>query len=349
MNMIVKPETRPYAEGTVTLPTVSFVICCYSDERWPLLVNAIRSCLAQEPPARDVVVVVDYNESLLARVRKHFPKVTAVQNAERKGLSGARNTGIAAANGNIIVFLDDDAVAAPSFGARLAEPMVDPKVIGTGGMSVPAWEDTPPRWFPEEFYWTVGCTHRGVPRTARVVRNPFGGAMAIRREAFERVGGFRSDLGRIDAIPLGCEETEWCIRAAQATPGGIFMHQPSAIMHHFVPMKRLTWSYFLSRCLAEGYSKAMVSRFVGPEDGLSSERSYVLSILTTGVFAGLRDTLKGDVSGLGRVAAITAGLAVTTYGYVRGRLSRAIRERVDNAGSAPKIASGFSSEGGMAG
>lgn len=349
MNMIVKPDTRPDAKGTVASPSVSFVICCYNDERWPLLVNAIKSCLEQDAPVRDVVVVVDYNESLLARVREMFPQITAVQNAAKKGLSGARNTGIAVSTGSIVVFLDDDAVASPSFGRYLVEPMSDPQVIGTGGLSVPAWEDTPPRWFPEEFYWTVGCTHRGVPRVPTIVRNPFGGAMAIRREAFERVGGFRSDLGRIDAIPLGCEETEWCIRAAQATPGGVFMHEPRAVMQHFVPMKRLTWSYFLSRCLAEGYSKAMVSRFVGPEDGLSSERSYVLSILSAGVFAGLRDALKGDMSGLGRVAAISAGLAVTTYGYVRGRLSRAIRERVESAGSAPKIARHLSSEGGIAG
>ncbi|WP_293864104.1 glycosyltransferase [uncultured Alsobacter sp.] len=347
--MIVKDDTRPLVTGPVAAPTVSFVICCYSDERWSLLVKAIRSCLAQDPPARDVVVVVDYNPNLLARIKELFPTVVAVPNAGQKGLSGARNTGIANATGCLVVFLDDDAVASPSFGARLAGPMSDPKVIGTGGMSVPAFEDTPPRWFPEEFYWTVGCTHRGVPRTAQVVRNPFGGAMAIRREAFERVGGFRSDLGRIDAIPLGCEETEWCIRAAQATPGGIFMHEPQAVMHHFVPLKRLTWSYFFSRCLAEGYSKAMVSRFVGAEDGLSSERSYVVRVLTRGVLEGIRDTLKGDVSGLGRAAAITSGLAVTTYGYVRGRLSRAIRERVDNAGKAPPIARRYAQEGSPAG
>ena len=127
------------------------------------------------------------------------------------------------------------------------------------------------------------------------------------------------------------------------------MHEPQAVMHHFVPLKRLTWSYFFSRCLAEGYSKAMVSRFVGAEDGLSSERSYVVRVLTRGVLEGIRDTLKGDVSGLGRAAAITSGLAVTTYGYVRGRLSRAIRERVDNAGKAPPIARRYAQEGSPAG
>ena len=88
-----------------------------------------------------------------------------------------------------------------------------------------------------------------------------------------------SDLSRQMADAYASHVMEMVV--AQATPGGIFMHEPNAVMHHFVPMKRLTWSYFLSRCLAEGYSKAMVSRFVGPEDGLSSERSYVLTILTT--------------------------------------------------------------------
>jgi glycosyltransferase involved in cell wall biosynthesis len=318
-------------------PTISVVICCYNDERWPLLVEAIGSALRQEPTKPEVVVVVDYNPSLLSRVQETFPDVVAVTNTEQKGLSGARNTGIAVAKGSLIVFLDDDAVAAPNFVALLAEPMTDPAVLAVGGNSVPAWEAAPPRWFPAEFYWTIGCTHRGVPTHRNKVRNVLGGCMAIRRDIFDVVGGFRSDLGRIDAIPLGCEETELCIRAQQARPDMIFLHEPAAVIHHFVPRKRATWAYFSSRCLAEGYSKALVSRFVGTSDGLRTERSYVMRILTTGVLVGLRDAVKGDLGGLGRAGAIVAGLAITTLGFVRGRLSRAVRERVETSTGAPPI------------
>ncbi|MDQ2683187.1 MAG: glycosyltransferase family 2 protein, partial [Chloroflexota bacterium] len=60
---------------------------------------------------------------------------------------------------------------------------------------------------------------------------------------------------------------------------------------------------------------------VGQGDGLSSERSYVFRTLPVGVARSLADAAGGDLSGLGRAAAIATGLATTTWGYVVGRAS----------------------------
>jgi hypothetical protein len=63
----------------------------------------------------------------------------------------------------------------------------------------------------------------------------------------------------------------------------------------------------------------MVSQLVGAHDGLSSERSYTLRVLPTGVLRGLADlVLRHDPAGPARAAAITAGLALTTAGYLIG-------------------------------
>ncbi len=66
---------------------------------------------------------------------------------------------------------------------------------------------------PEEFYWVVSANYRGMPPSGAHVRNLLGGNMSFRREQFDVVGGFRSDIGRgAGKRPLGCEETEFCIR-----------------------------------------------------------------------------------------------------------------------------------------
>jgi len=295
------------------------IICCYTEDRWTALCAAIESALNQQ--ALEVIVVVDYNPALYARVQAHYPAVRVVANRERKGLSGARNTGISASSAHITAFLDDDAVAEPDWLARLCAPLAEPQVMGVGGKLEPNWLDGFPAWLPAEFYWVVGCTYRGLPTQSGKVRNMIGGNMCIRRELFNEVGGFRSEIGRIGTIPLGGEETEFCIRAHQSRPQSYFLYEPAARIHHEVPGKRTTWRYFRSRCYSEGLSKALISRLVGAQDGLHSESSYVMSVLPRGVLLNLRQlVLRLDVKGLQRAVAIVAGLAITTTGYLVGRV-----------------------------
>src|SRR5260370_3129049 len=97
-----------------------------------------------------------------------------------------------------------------------------------------------PRWFPEEFYWVVGCTYRGMPGSVAQIRNPIGANMAFRREVFDVVGDFRSEVGRVGTHPVGCEETELCIRVRQHWPHGVFLYQPQACVSHRVPINRAT-------------------------------------------------------------------------------------------------------------
>jgi glycosyltransferase involved in cell wall biosynthesis len=252
---------------------------------------------------------------------QQFRQHAVIANEQERGLSGGRNTGIAASSGKLIAFLDDDATADPHWLAYLTAHCVRPEVLGAGSRVEPAWADPKPRWFPEEFLWVVGCSYRGMPRVTTPVRNLMGGCMCVRREIFEAVGGFHSKLGRgAGNVLLSCEETELCIRANQHFRGRAFVYEPAAFIRHRVPASRVTWKYLSSRCYAEGRSKALVATLAGSRQGLSMERRYALKVLPRGVGRGIADfVLRADPWGLARAFAIGLGFGMTVCGYLTGR------------------------------
>ena len=310
--------------------TATVVICVYTEKRWDDIVAAVESVAAQEVPAAETLVVVDHNPALLSRALETFgPQgVRVLPNTRKQGLSGARNTAIAEASGDVIVFLDDDARARPGWLGALLAPYSDPTVAAVGGVAHPRWPTNRPRVLPGaapydpnatgELDWIVGCTYTGQPLRQAEVRNLMGCNMSFRREVFERVGGFAEDLGRIGKNPLGCEETELCIRARQAYRRAgekiRILFEPTAEVDHRVSSDRVEWAYLRRRSWAEGLSKAAVSQLVGSDDALSTERSYVAKVLPAAV---LRELKEGRVSS---AAAVVTALACTTAGYVRGKL-----------------------------
>lgn len=325
--MSTEAPSVPHGETAVTadipmelLPTVSVVICTYSDQRWDALLSARASLRAQTHPPMEVIVVVDHNESLLQRARSALVGVKAVANTGERGLAEARNAGVKHARGDIVAFLDDDAIAQRTWVDSLTSAYADGNVLGTGGWVYPTWEGgPPPGWLPAEFYWTVGCSYRGLPEGRAAIRNPIGANMSFRRTSLEKVGGFHNGIGRVGKTPLGCEETELSIRLHRLNAEGVLLHVPDARVAHRVPAERVSWAYFRARCWAEGVSKALVAKRVGADQALASERAYTLKTLPAGVLRGLLDCVRGDPSGLLRAGAILAGLGITTAGYVRAR------------------------------
>ena len=322
----------PDAEPGPAQPSASVVICAFSGERWASLVAAIESVQDQSLRPVEIIVVVDHNPALLDRARQAFPDLAVAPSTHRPGASGARNTGGELARGEIVVFLDDDARAEPTWLANLLRPFRDPLVAGVGGQASPHWEGgARPAWFPSEFDWVIGCSYRGLPAAGGPVRNPIGTNMSVRRGLMAAAGGFREDFGNLvaegsndPAAPRAstCEETDLCIRVSQKTPGASWIYEPAALVHHRVPPARAAFKYFLSRCRVEGKGKAELARLVGSSPALRSERQYVRTVLTRGAWKGISDTVRErNLDGLSRAGTIVLGLAVTSAFYLldRGR------------------------------
>lgn len=302
---------------------VSVIICAYTEERWADLLSSVSSIQQQSKAPREIIVVIDHNKQLLERAQANISDAIVIENYEPKGLSGARNSGIAISQGMFIAFLDDDAIAEPDWLEKLHHCCQYPHVLGVGGVVIPLWSGKQPLWFPKEFYWVLGCSYQNATDTPTQVRNPYGGCLCIRREVFDEIGGFRSGIGRVGNQPMGGEETELCIRATQHWPHRVFLCEPHARIHHRVSPHRTSLVYFLRRCYAEGLSKAIVTRCVGAKDSLSSEKMYAFEIVPLGILHGIQDTFANlDIMGILRAAIIIVGLLITLIGYLVGTISK---------------------------
>ena len=310
------------ADRDAAQPTISVVICAFALERLDALEEAISSVRAQTRPAHEIVLAVDHEPWLLAEAQKLWPDVRVIPSREQLGLSGTRNTGLAASRGELVAFLDDDAVAGPKWLERIAAGYEDQRVLAVGGAVRSRWVTGRPSWFPSEFDWVVGCSHSGMPSEPSPVRNLVGANMSFRREVLVGIGGFRHELSRVGKDPVGGDETDVCIRIGKRWPAGIILYDPQVSVDHVVTAQRSRFRYFIARCFGEGGSKATLGRLVGRSEGLRSERAYTRRTIPLGILRNLGEMLRGDVAGAARAAVLATGLAVTTLGYAFGLLRR---------------------------
>ena len=307
----------------------SVVVCAYTEERWEDVIAAVESLQKQTLTPSEIILVIDHNDRLFERA-KSLQGVVTVRNSRAQGASGSRNSGVAAASGSVVAFLDDDASADPDWLETLSRVYAQSNVAGVGGSIDPGWPAGAPRWFPEEFKWVVGCTYLGWRTTTGPVRNLIGCNMSVRRDVWERVGGFREGFGLVKS-PVSVswagkprsswgEENEFCIRVSQAYPDLRWIYEPRARVRHRVQSERCTRRYFLSRCREEGFAKAAMVSAVGRVSALGPERSYARRTLPAGVARGLREAIVcRDVDGLKRAGAIIAGFSMTAAGFLEGR------------------------------
>ena len=311
----------------IDVPAVSVVIAAFSMERWDMLRAAVSSVQAQSLEALEIVVVIDHNPVLLARVNDELTGVRVVPNAASQGASGARNSGVAVSKGDFVAFLDDDAVADSGWLKMLLRHFADPHVVGVGGQIIPRWAGPRPRWFPREFDWAVGGSYRGMPEEPAPVRNVWSGNMVIRRTVFDSIEGFRVGFGKVGKRSRP-EDTDLCLRATATSPGGIWIYEPAGVVHHHVPGNRATLSFFLRRCLAEGSGKAALAALNGRNESTSAERYYTRRVLPRAVIRGLVETARGDAAGSLRSVAIVAGLLCAVGGFLIGRVSGEARSTI---------------------
>ena len=301
--------------------TTSVIICCYADERFNDILEAVASVRRQVPPPEEIILAVDNNRGLFQRLRRTMDSSVRVMLHEGTcGLSATRNAGIGLAQGDLVAFLDDDAVAEPEWLGRLIELFRDPDVVAAGGTAVLLWAKGRPSWFPEELDWTIGGSLNWLPAERTVVRNPHGFNMCFRREVFNVVGGFAVEIGGIRETPRGGEEAELCLRIAHSRPSAKVIMEPSAVVVHKVPANKARFPVILRRAYNEGFYKSWIRHTAlvnGGDTALSTERAYLNHLLRRALPSRLSSR---DPKHLLQAGAIMLCIWATGVGYVLGEI-----------------------------
>jgi glycosyltransferase involved in cell wall biosynthesis len=262
---------------------VSVVVCAYNPDQYGDLRDAIESVLAQTYDAVEVVVVIDGSEELYEQVRAQYGDVQDVVlhcNDSNLGLSRSRNAGIERSSGDVVAFIDDDAIARENWIAELINTYKRRDAIAAGGRMAPRWITGEPEWLPPEFYWLVGVTHRGFPETECEVRNTFGSNISFSKEVFEEVGDFDPDLGRHGDRQIQGEETELAARMHKSFDERVW-YNPDAVVEHKVFEYRTDPRWLLERAFWQGYSKRILDELINDSGG--EEGAFLSHLLFDGL------------------------------------------------------------------
>jgi glucosyl-dolichyl phosphate glucuronosyltransferase len=230
---------------------ITVILCTYN--RAQSLRKALDSvALSKLPESAEWEVLVVDNRStdttptVVKEVSGLYPGRFRYFFEPKSGKSHALNAGIGAARGSILAFMDDDVIVEADWLHNLTSGLRGDKWVGAGGRIFPVWKSSPPDWLPiEDRYGLAPLVMFDLgPEAGPLFESPFGTNMAFRKDVFEKYGLFRTDLGPMPKGEIRGEDSEFAQRLLNA--GEPLRYEPSAVVHHEVPEKRLRKDFFLA-------------------------------------------------------------------------------------------------------
>jgi len=297
----------------------SVVVCTYTMDRYDDFAEAVDSVLRQTYDPIEIVLVSDGNEEVADRMSDdfgHFDSVRVHCTDENQGISYSRTRGAELATGELVAFLDDDAIATHDWIETLVETYESTDAYAVGGRLDPHWLAGQPSFLPEEFYWLIGCTERGFADHLDEVRNTYGSNIAFNREVFLDVGGYDEETGRKGDSHVQAHEAPACIRMREQYGRGV-VYNEEAIVYHKIFEYRTDFRWLVGRAFWQGYSKRVMN-LRHPEDE-GNEGAYLRDLVTRYVPHRIRGLLSNpSVPKLAQLLSIFVFTAVVGFGYLYG-------------------------------
>jgi len=299
---------------------ISVVVSTYSKKKLWQVLDCVESLRKQTLPPHEILLVLDPDPDVFSYYKLNTPVDVKIITSNGFGLSNARNAGVREVEGEIVAFIDDDAVADENWLRNIAVNYSENSVVGVGGPIEPFWAFKKPAWFPGELNWVIGCSYRGGPSRREEIRNPIGCNMSFRKSAIEKAGYFRADLGRFGKFLLAGEESDVSMRIKDKVPGGKIINEPSAVVFPKVTLERLSLKYILVRSFYEGVSKSIIANSASNQsEALSTERDYLKFLLRVSVLPRLKQIHR--FSNLGQLSLLLSSSFAVLVGYALGRLT----------------------------
>ena len=249
---------------------ISVILCTYNRDKY--IYNVLKSVAENDYPHDQYEIVLvnnnstDGTENECRRFQTDYPDIRFRYFIEtNQGLSYARNCGIRNAQGDLLVYVDDDATVNTEYLRTYSDFFTHhPEAVAAGGPILPVYETKEPEWMTHYTRQLItgklflGNNQREFPHGAF----PGGGNACYRKSVFDTVGLFNVELGRKGNSLIGAEEKD--LFDKMTTHGMHFYYLPNAILYHIIPPHKLTQDYFdrltYSIGVSERYRTQQISR-----------------------------------------------------------------------------------------
>jgi glucosyl-dolichyl phosphate glucuronosyltransferase len=263
---------------------VSVVISTYKPKKPETLFSLLESLNGQSYGDLEVLVVVDENRELCEKIdrlikEKWDPgRLRTVFNPENKGLSSSRNRGVMDSSGEVVAFIDDDAVPERDWVKNIVETLREfPAAASVVGDTRPRWESGRMAWFPRELYWMISCSYTMTPTVKQKVERGFGVNMAFRKNALVRAGLFNPSFGISGKRWLGGDEIVVFMNIIRAGEDIIF--NPDVIVYHDVYAARIAYGNIVRRAFNQGVTVRLYKTLPHYRIRNSVENKYLHTLL----------------------------------------------------------------------
>lgn len=196
---------------------------------------------------------IDQTAQVVEHLRAQFPVALRYVYEPHPGKSRALNTGLRHAQGQWLVFTDDDVLPTPTWLQALWRCGLEEQADGITGRILPRWLVPRPAWLTDEVarrFGGIGCVDHGARRLrTEAQRNCrwVGGNMAIRRDVIQRIGVYDTRMTRFQ----DAEYYRRCLRH-----GLRIVYEPQALAYHQLGAERMTLDYYRWSRRISGYYRA---------------------------------------------------------------------------------------------
>lgn len=203
------------------------------------------------------IILVDNSKqaSLVGIVKKinHSEKHPVVYvREENPGLHNARHAGAKAAQGDILIYIDDDVILPEQWLSAISEPFRDPEIGCLGGKVIPKWEAEVPFWLSQFPIAYLSLLDYGEKQKSLKRPAIWGCNMAVRKTTFFNVGGSNVDFFADQRLIWFSGDGECGLEEKILKAGQKIIYEPRAFIYHRIPASRLTPEYFYNRFIFTG-------------------------------------------------------------------------------------------------
>lgn len=302
-------------------PYISVVTMTYSKEQYNDLEECVESLIYQNYENYDINVITETEhnkESIKDAYDRDILNVKKIDNDG--GVSVARNEGYRMCNGEIIAYIDSDAIANENWLKEISNSY-DNDVLSVGGKAAPNnLSDRRPLYLVDEFLWLVGSTHKGHPKHNSEVRSTFGCNISYRKYVLEELDGFNTDIGKDHGYNLQGEEPELGSRMYERFGRGVH-YNSNAIVSHKVDDEQLTLKWLSKRAYLQGITKAYMDNNNNNVE-LKTEKSYTNSLIRSLKNRMLNVVFKLKYKDIVSIISILYFTLLVLAGFIIGKLKR---------------------------